>query len=254
MAKPDAEKPDGLADEPNAEETVESLKAKLDATEKRRRDQDETVRRSMAEAKQAREEADLLRNQSKLTAAVDRLATSGSAEATAADQKARFEQARTDLAEAIGKGDVEGAERFLSYMQAYGTDAETRATAKAEARMKEMRDELMAEITGLKQRQSDQDPDYVPHRERINELAEKYGLDPKNEKDRRTLLAFAKDTAKTEHPARELPGGGGGGSGRVANGGAGDVMSFDEMNALAKSSGLREMTREEYTAQFSGRK
>lgn len=238
MATPeDGAAPDGSETNPEAdtEETVESLKKQLEVTEKRRRDQDSVVQKSMAEAKAAREALEQLRTQSKLAEAVDRLA-SAKAEPKADDgaaAKAQYERLRDEVAEALRTGEKEAAEKLLELMPAYARDAEDRGEAKSAAKLKALEDKFSAEVAALRDRFGEVDPEIAPYREKMKEIAERTGLDPKNERDRKVLQVLAKDAAKTEHPPREeLPGSTGGGGGRAAAGGQGRVLAAAEESYL----------------------
>ena len=224
---------DGADANPDAdtEVTVESLQKQLEVTEKRRCDQDSVVQKSMAEAKAAREALEQLRTQSKLVETVDRLASASAGPKTddGAASKAQYERLRDDVATALRTGETEAADKLLELMPAYARDAEERGEAKAAAKLKALEDKFSAELAGLRDRLVDVDPEILPYREKMKEIAEQTGLDPKNDRDRKVLQVLAKAATKTEHPPREqFPGSAGGGGGRVGAGGEGRSLAAGE--------------------------
>lgn len=228
---------DGAEANPDAdtEVTVESLQKQLETTEKRRRDQDSIVQKSMAEAKAAREALEQLRTQSKLVETVERLA-SASAKPDADDgaaSKAQYERLRDDVATALRTGETEAAEKLLELMPAYARDAEDRGEAKAAAKFKALEEKLEERFAAQEERWNAVDPDVAPYRAKMVEIAEQTGLDLKNDRDRKVLSVLAKAATKTEHPPREqFPGSAGGGGGRVGAGGEGRSLAAGEESYL----------------------
>ena len=232
------------ADPSKTEHTPEVL-------EKRLRDKDRYISQLQSEAKAAKEAAEIARTQSKFAEAVDRLAakSGGKADDGVAEERAQFESMRDELAMAFREDETKGSQKSMELMAAYARDAEMRGEAKSKAEMTALKDELQAELKSLRERVDDQDPEVVPYREKIAELAAITGLDPKVERDRKALQALAKHSSKTEHPQRGgLPGSAGGGFGRAAasSGGGGSGMSLADMNALAEASGLPPVTAAEF--------
>jgi len=146
---------------------------------------------------------------------------------------ARVETLVEEVAAAFREDEAKGARKSLELMSSYAADVERKAKESLDLTKKELSELVASEVAKLRETLEERDPEFVQLADTVNDLAKELGLDPK--KDKSMLLKLARREAKSQRPERhELPGGGGGRSGR---GGEEAALSSGEESYLTEGLG-----------------
>lgn len=176
------------------------------------REKDETINRLRSERDRAAAHL-----QEQMAAALTKLADASSRRDTKPDDTAqRVEALVTDIAEAFRADEAKGARKTLEVLNAYLADVESKGSREVEKTRKELRDEMETKLAEVRTLLADRDPEYVPVKDKVAELAQELGLDARAHRE--VLVKLARREAKTAHPGRhELPGGVVGAGSRAAD-------------------------------------
>jgi hypothetical protein len=197
-----------------------------DEAERGIREKDETINRLRSERDRA---AAAL--QEKMANALTKLAEgqSGGGGKASADAEAQVEALVAEMAEAFRADEAKGVRKTLEVFNRYLTDVEKAGSDRVEKTRAELREEFNVQMAEMKALLEDRDPEYVPLKDRVSELAKELGVDVRSHRE--LLVKLAKRDAKTQHPERhELPGGVVGGGGRASDDGS--DMSSQELAML----------------------
>jgi len=145
--------------------------------------------------------------------------TAGAGDKSEADdraaQEAKVESLVEEVAAAFREDESKGARKSLELMSSYAADVERRAKENLDLTKKEMAELVAAEVAKLRETLEERDPEFVQLADTVNDLARELGMDPR--KDKAVLLKLARREVKSQRPERhELPGSGGGRSGRAS--------------------------------------
>ncbi|MFZ4396799.1 MAG: hypothetical protein ACOYOU_14385 [Kiritimatiellia bacterium] len=197
------------------------------------REKDAFIAKLQSERDKARNEAERTKSaDEKLAAAMERLAeATGGARAkdgSDADASARVNALIEDVAAAMREDEVKGTRKLVELMSGYAADVERKSSGELAKAKQELLDAFGAKEAELREMIAERDPEYVSAKDRVAQLAEELGIDPKRE--RSLLLKLVKREMKTSHPGREELPGGVGERGRSVGAERGNAVALSEQD------------------------
>ena len=162
------------------------------------------------------------------------------------DDEAHVQSLVDEIAGAFREDEGKGARKTLQILSAYVGDVEAKTRDEIGKTRKELEELTARQIGELRTLLEERDPEYVSQREKIKELSEELGLDPKQH--RSLLMKLAQRESKTARPPRhDLPGSLGNGSGRGGDGDDSGEMTAEQEAIIASFIGGK-LTAEEKKA------
>jgi prefoldin subunit 5 len=218
MASPEEERASEAGTESAAEEAYVGTYKDREAAEKGLLEKDKHIGHLQSELdalKKAQSGQDTQTELLKKMADIAEKQASGPKEGPSAEE--RLKAMQSELAEAWGKSDDDGARKTLEFMSLYAADQESRIGKRLESELSEREQKMMGMLEDVQKRLRDVDPE-APPRATMTEVAEEFGLDLDDDTEYGVAVKLAKKKiSDSDNERHELPGGMGGG-GTVGSG------------------------------------